>query len=89
MRVCEILPIGSGRAIKQGTIIQMLNIRNRRDLLNEVRCERLEGALIIADMHGGYYRPAAEDTSDVLTFIDMLKREVQKALKRRKSCGRR
>lgn len=60
--IYSLLPIGKHNAISSYNLMMIAGYSSKRELLAEIRRERLEGALILASKgnKGGFYRHANE-----------------------------
>ena len=70
MQVQELLRIGKDNSVSRAYLKKVLNIDDRT-LFAQVARERVEGAVILTDGHGGYYIPdpaTAEGQAQIRKF---------------------
>ena len=75
--IYDLLPEGKDRAIKTAQLMDVTGIETKRELCDEIRRERLQGALIISTKSngGGYYRP--KDDIEIATFVATFEKEAK------------
>lgn len=73
--IYDLLPVGKSNAITAKELLRRTNHRDIRKMREQIRRERLAGALILSTKRGagGYYRP--ESRKELQAFVTTFERE--------------
>lgn len=78
--IFDILPIGRERAISSEALAAVTGCKSVRELQKRIERERLAGAVILSDTHGGgYYR--SNDPTELRRFVRTLNARARNTLR--------
>lgn len=78
--IFDILPIGRERAISSDALAAVTGCKSVRELQKRIERERLAGAVILSDTHGGgYYR--SNDPAELRRFVRTLNARARNTLR--------
>lgn len=78
--IFDILPIGRERAISSEALAAVTGCKSVRELQKRIERERLAGAVILSDTHGGgYYR--SNDPAELRRFVRTLNARARNTLR--------
>lgn len=78
--IFNILPIGRERAISSEALAAVTGCKSVRELQKRIERERLAGAVILSDTHGGgYYR--SDDPAELRRFVRTLNARAKNTLR--------
>lgn len=79
-RVSKFLPTGRENAISSADLAQIMGCKSVRELQKIVERERLAGAVILSDTHGGGYY-LSDDPSELRRFVRTLNARARNTLR--------
>lgn len=79
-RISECLPVGRKNAISSAALAEIMGCKSVRELQKMVERERLAGAVILSDTHGGGYY-LSDDPAELRRFVRTLNARARNTLR--------
>lgn len=79
-RISKMLPVGRENAISSATLAEIMGCKSVRELQKKIERERLAGAVILSDTHGGGYY-LSNDPAELRRFVRTLNARARNTLR--------